>query len=77
MRRGIRRLEIVEAVHLEGIGLISSVLPNAMKHVEMKMFYDTNYPGMVIIKALGATHFLSTANVKSGTFDSDEVWDKI
>jgi hypothetical protein len=69
MRREIRRLEINEGIHLEGIGIISSVLPMALKHVDVKMFYDTTYPGMILIEAKGVTHFITVGTVKSGTFD--------
>jgi hypothetical protein len=71
MRREIRRLEINEGVHLEGIGVITSVLPMAMKHVPMRMFYDTTYPSMIVIEANAQTHFISLGTVKSGTFDGE------
>lgn len=71
MRREIRRLEIKEGIHLEGIGIITSVLPMKMKDIQMRMFYDSTYPTMVLIEARGNTHFISIDNVKSGTFDDD------
>lgn len=72
MKREIRRIEIKDGIHLEGLGVINSVLPMALKNIPMKMFYDTNYPGMILIEAKGATHFISIGTeVKSGTFDDD------
>jgi len=71
MKREIRRLEIKDGIHLEGLGVISSVLPMALKNIPMRMFYDTTYPSMIIIEAKGCTHFISLDTVKSGTFDDD------
>lgn len=69
MRREIRRLEIKEGIHLEGIGIVTSVLPMRIKDIPMRMFFDTTYPTMVIIECKGITHFIAIDNVKSGTFD--------
>lgn len=71
MRRSIRRLELKEGIHLEGVGIINCVIPMALKHVEMDMYYDTSYPSMVVVETLAATHFIPFANVKSGTFDGE------
>jgi hypothetical protein len=71
MRRKIRRLEIKEGIHLEGIGIITSVLPMQLKSIVMEMYYDTKYPSMVLIEARGVTHFISSDNIKSGTFDDE------
>lgn len=71
MRREIKRLEIQDGIHLEGIGVITKVLPMAMKHVAMRMFYDTTYPSMVIVESGTNTHFISLSEIKSGTFDGE------
>jgi hypothetical protein len=71
MRREIRRLQIEDGIHLEGIGVISSTLPMQLKSIPMKMYYDTTYPSMIIIEAKNATHFISLATLKSGTFDDE------
>lgn len=69
MRREIKRLEIKEGIHLEGVGIITSVLPMSIKAIKMRMFYDSVFPSFVIVEAKGNTHFISVDNVKSGTFD--------
>lgn len=71
MRREIRRLQIEDGVHLEGLGVISSTLPMALKNIPMTMFYDTTYPHMIIIEAKGTSHFISLQTVKAGTFDDE------
>ena len=69
MQREIRRLQIQDGLHLEGLGLITSVLPMRMKDLQMLMYYDTAYPGLVLIKTHKDTHFISLSQVKGGTFD--------
>jgi hypothetical protein len=73
MKRIISRLEIKDGIHLMGIGIITSVLPMQQKIIDLKMYYDTTYPSMVIIEAKGLTHFISLDTVKCGTFDDTEV----
>lgn len=68
MKREISRLEIKEGIHLQGLGIITSVLPMAMKEIRIKMFYDTTYPNMVLVEDKQNTHFIALSNVKSGTF---------
>jgi hypothetical protein len=68
MKRIVKRLEIKEGVHLQGLGVLSSVLPMSLKDIPMSMYYDTAYPGVILIEAKGDTHFISLATVKSGTF---------
>lgn len=76
MKREIKRLEIKEGVHLEGIGIVSSVLPMRMKEIQMKMYYDNLFPTMVMIECKNKAHFISMDNVKSGTFIDEVVNEK-
>lgn len=71
MKRVISRLEIKDGIHLAGLGVITSVLPMALKSIPMKMYYDTTYPSMVIVESKGLTHFVSLDTVKCGTFDDE------
>lgn len=71
MKRVISRVEIKDGIHLAGLGVITSVLPMALKSIPMKMYYDTTYPSMVIVESKGLTHFVSLDTVKCGTFDDE------
>lgn len=71
MKREIKRLELKEGIHLEGLGILTSPLPMGLKAMKMRMFYDTAFPTIILVEAKGANHFIPLGNAKSGTFDDE------
>lgn len=56
------------STHLEGIGNVDACLPMKLKALPMEIYYDTDYPFLIFIETPKATHFISIANIQSGTF---------
>lgn len=72
MRKSVTYLRLhTQDTFVPGIGQsIGSTLPITKGGKEMKLFYDTETPNVVIIEVDGKEHFIPITNVQIGSFAS-------